>query len=141
IDHHLAVRHPPCPHHAGAGQYRLPSRHAAPHVNAGIAWLAFVRKELLADGRIDAVAGDHGAAADRAADSAARPIGKMHADAGSILLDTNTVMTGDEAVAAGAGAKRIQQRHLQIAAMDRELRMFIARRAAERLLIDQLPEA
>src|SRR6202012_2680546 len=89
----------------------------------------------------DAVAGDRGAAADRVADSAARPIGKMHADAGSILLDPNTMMAGDEAVAAGAGAKCIQQRHLQITAMDRELRMLIARRAAQRLLIDQLPEA
>jgi hypothetical protein len=38
-------------------------------------------------------------------------------------------------------AEGIEQHHLQIAAMDRELRMFIARRTPQRLLIDQLAEA
>ena len=48
---------------------------------------------------------------------------------------------GDDPAGAGAGAKRVQQDHLQIAAMDRELRMVVARRAPQRLLIDQLAEA
>ena len=51
------------------------------------------------------------------------------------------VPAGDDAVRAGTRAKRFQQHHLQIAAMDRELRMIVARRAPERLLIDQLAEA
>ena len=46
-----------------------------------------------------------------------------------------------EPVAAGARDERIEQHHLQVAAMDRELRMIVAGRAAERLLIDQLAEA
>ena len=40
----------------------------------------------------------------------------------------------------GAREECIEQHHLQIAAMDRELRMIVARRAAQRLLIDQLAE-
>src|SRR5260370_27571998 len=51
IDHHLAVRQPPRPHHAGAGQYWFPSRHTAPHVDAGIARLALAGEKLLADRR------------------------------------------------------------------------------------------
>ena len=42
---------------------------------------------------------------------------------------------------AGARDESIQQHHLQVAAMNRELRMLVARGAAERLLIDQLAEA
>ena len=48
---------------------------------------------------------------------------------------------GDDAIGARARAERIEQHHLQIAAMDRELRMVVAGGAAERLLVDQLPEA
>ncbi len=141
IDHHLAVRQPSRPHHAGARQHRLPARHAAPHVDAGIARLAFVRKKLLADRRIDAVAGDRDATAHGAAVRAARPIGEMHADAGLILLDAEAMMIGDEPVVPRARAEGIEQHHLQIAAMDRELRMIVAGGAPERLLIDQLAEA
>src|SRR5260370_38926255 len=42
---------------------------------------------------------------------------------------------------ARAGQKKFEQDHLQIAAMDRELRMLVTRRAAQRLLIDQLAKA
>src|SRR5260221_12511436 len=51
IDHHLAVRQPSRPYHAGAGQYWFPSRHAAPHVDAGIARLALAGEKLLAGRR------------------------------------------------------------------------------------------
>src|SRR5271169_2000870 len=68
IDHHLAVRQPSRPREARARQNRLPPRDAAPHVDAGIARLAFVRKKLLADNRVDAVASDRGATADGGAD-------------------------------------------------------------------------
>src|SRR5260370_41805405 len=94
IDHHLAVRQPSRPHHAGAGQYRLPSRHAAPHVDAGIAWFSFIREKPFADRGIDAVAGDGGAPAHHIAVGAARPVGKMDADAGPILFDADAVMDG-----------------------------------------------
>ena len=141
IDHHLAVRHPSRTHHAGARQHRLPAGDAAPHVDAGITRLALVRKKLLADSGVDAVAGDRGPAAHGAAVRSRWPVGKMHADARCVLLDADAMMVGDEPVIPGAGAKGLEQGHLQIAAMDRELRLGIARRAAQRLLIDQLAEA
>src|SRR6476646_5290704 len=92
IDHHLAVRQPPRPHHAGAGQYWFPARHAAPHVDAGIARLALAGEKLLADRGIDAIAGDRGAAANRAAVGATRPVGKMQADTGLVLFDAGAMM-------------------------------------------------
>src|SRR5258708_37268833 len=51
------------------------------------------------------------------------------------------MMVGIEPVGPCTGAKRIEQDHLQIAAMNRELRMVVAGRAPQRLLIDQLAEA
>ena len=51
------------------------------------------------------------------------------------------MMAGLQPVTSPARPKSFEQDHLQIAAMDRELRMLVARRAAERLLIDQLAEA
>jgi len=141
IDHHLAMRQPSRPHHAGAGQNRFPSRHPAPHVDAGIARLAFAGEKLLAHRRIDAVAGDRDAAAHVGAGSASGPVGKMHAHAGLVLLDAGAVMAGMEPVAPDAGNERTEQDHLQIAAMDRELRMIVARRASQRLLINQLAKS
>src|ERR1700731_3506758 len=65
----------------------------------------------------------------------------MHADAALILIDSDAMMVGAEPVMSGARTERLQQKHLQVAAMDRELRMLVARGAAQRLLIDQLTEA
>src|SRR5260370_38121042 len=56
-------------------------------------------------------------------------------------LDAEAMGVGDEPVAARMRAEWIEQHHLQIAAMNRELRMVLAGGAAERLPIDQLPEA
>ena len=87
IDHHLAMRQPAGAHHAGARQHRPPARHAAPHVDAGIARLAFVGKELLANRRIDAVAGDRHTAAHGRTVSASRTVGERHGYAGLVLFD------------------------------------------------------
>ena len=65
----------------------------------------------------------------------------MDADAGLVLFDADAMTVGDEPIASRARPKSIEQHHLQIAAMDRELRMLVACRAAQRLLIDQLAEA
>src|SRR6202043_2036327 len=113
---------PSRPDHACARQDRLPSRDPAPHVDAGITRLAFAGEKLLADRRADAVAGDRGAAADGVAWSAARLGRKMHADARLVLLDANAVMVGEKRLGAGARPERLQQHHLQVAAVDRELR-------------------
>ena len=58
-----------------------------------------------------------------------------------ILFDADTMMSGQQPVTAGAREESIQQHPLQVAAMNRELRMIVAGGAAERLLIDQLAEA
>src|SRR5258708_30431281 len=100
IDHHLAVRQPARPHHAGARQYRLPSRHAAPHVDAGIARFALVREKLLADRGVDAVAGDRGTAAYGASVHASRPVRETDVDAGRILFYADAMMAGGEPVGA-----------------------------------------
>jgi len=65
----------------------------------------------------------------------------MDADAGFILLDRDAMMVGAEPVASGAQAERIEQDRLQVAAMNGELWILITGRAAQQLLIDQLPEA
>src|SRR5258708_16571698 len=52
IDHHLAVRQPSPPYHAGAGQYWFPSRHPPPHVYAGKPRFAPPSKKLLPDSAI-----------------------------------------------------------------------------------------
>src|SRR5260221_12021518 len=88
IDHHLAVRQQSRPYHAGAGQYWFPSRHAAPHVDAGIARLALAGEKLLADRGGDAIAGDCETAEHRAAVGETRPAGIMEADTGFVLMDT-----------------------------------------------------
>src|SRR5579871_2948094 len=65
----------------------------------------------------------------------------MQGDARVVLLHTGAMMIGENATLPDAAPECIQQHHLQVAAMDGELRMVVAGRAAERLLIDQLPEA
>src|SRR6202012_1751702 len=100
-----------------------------------------VGEELLADRRIDAVAGDRDAAAQGKSLLAPRAVGEGDGDAGFILRNAETMAVDDQAIGARAVAERIEQHHLQIAAMDRELRMVVAGGAAERLLVDQLPEA
>ena len=141
IDHHLAVRQPASPHHAGARQHRFPSRHAAPHVDAGIARFAFAREKLLADRGIDAVAGDGGTTAYGAAVAASRPVGKTDADTGLILFNSDAVLVGQQPVGSGARTEGIEQDHLQIAAMDGELWVLVARCPSQRLPINQLTEA
>ena len=141
VDHHLAMRQPARARQARARQDRLPPRDAAPHVDAGIARLALIGEKLLADHRIDAVAGNRGASAHALADGIAGADRKMQGDAVVVLLDAGAVMVGENAVGAGAALEGFQQHHLQVAAMNRELRMVVAGRAPERLLIDQLAEA
>ena len=51
------------------------------------------------------------------------------------------MLAGDELVGAGARAECVGQDHLQVAAVDRELRVLVSGGAAERLLVDQLAEA
>src|SRR5271163_4674079 len=65
----------------------------------------------------------------------------MQDDAVIVLLDADTVMVGENAVGAGAALESFEEHHLQVAAMNRELRIVVTGRAPERLFINQLPEA
>ena len=59
----------------------------------------------------------------------------------SSCCDAEAMTIENDAIGAGTFAERVEQHHLQVAAMNRELRVVVAGGAAERLLIDQLPEA
>src|SRR3984957_7603930 len=115
IDHHLAMRQPAGARHACARQDRFPPCDAAPHVDAGITRLAFVEKKLLADYRIDAVAGNRRATAYALADGIARADRKMEGDAVVVLLHADTMMVSENAIRAGAALERFEQHHLQVA--------------------------
>src|SRR5580698_5723124 len=65
----------------------------------------------------------------------------MQGDAVIVLLDADAVVIGENAIRADAALEGFQQHHLQVAAMNRELRMVVAGPAPERLLIDQLAKA
>ena len=60
---------------------------------------------------------------------------------GPIMLDAGTAPTGDDFVFPGALYERIEQHHLQIAAMNGELRHVVAGKAAGRFAVDELAEA
>jgi len=141
IDHHLAVRQPARPDHAGTRQHGFPSRYAAPHVDAGIARFAFAGKNCL---RIAELMPSQAMAARPR--TVLRwlppgPVGKPDADTGLILLNSDAVMVGQQPVGSGARTEGIEQDHLQIAAMDGELRVLVARCPSQRLPINQLTEA
>src|SRR6476659_8562447 len=63
IEQQLRWTMPADAYHAGAGENRLPPRHAAPHVDAGIFRGTFVGIEPLAQHRMNALAAHHDAAA------------------------------------------------------------------------------
>jgi hypothetical protein len=132
VDHHLSDREPARAHHARARKKRLPSRGAAPHVHARIARCAFVGVELLAQGRVDAVATDgHGAAH-------GGRIGEVDGDAARVLRHAGAAVVADDAVRAQALERLFEQHRLQVAAVDRELRPVVARMFARCFLEDQL---
>src|SRR5215813_7452043 len=99
------MRQPAGAHHACAREDRPPACHAAPHVDAGIARLAFVRKELLADRRIDAVAGDRNTPTHSEAVGPAGAVGEGDGDTILVLFDAEAVTAGDDRLVAGARAE------------------------------------
>src|SRR6185436_630566 len=120
---------------ARARQNRLPAGHPAPHVDAGVVRLAFVRVELLADDRMDAVARDRVVALDPIA------LPELQCYAGFVLLEPQAMPAEMQPVRAEADFHRLEQDRLQVTAVNRELRRAVARAAAERLSIDELAEA
>src|SRR4051812_6527966 len=135
VVHQLARLEPACPHHAGAREHRLPARDPAPHVDAGITRRAFGRIELLANDRMYSVA-TYGR---RAPDGLA--VLDLQHDVVFFLGNRNTMRIQVQAVRADALLERLEQDHLQVAAMDRKLRPFVAGAPPKRLAVDQLAEA
>ena len=115
-------------------------RDAAPHVDARIFWRPLVRVKLLAQYRVDAFRADDDAAALRG-QLLAVDVLKMRDCLRPVVLDLDAAPTGDHLVRTGALNECIEQDHLQITAMDRELRHVVTRKLAGRLAVDVLAEA
>src|ERR1700733_3211193 len=65
----------------------------------------------------------------------------MQGNAIIVLLHADAVMIGENAIRADPALEGFQQHHLQVAAMNRKLRMVVTGPAPERLPIDQLAKA
>jgi hypothetical protein len=126
--------------HAGAGQKRPPARHAAPHIDAGIFRRAFLGVELLAQGRMDSFATHRDATALRR-QRLAVCVDKMSDRFTALAVNARAAPTGDDFVGARARNEFVEQHHLQVAAMDGELRHVVAGETAGRLVVDKLAEA
>src|SRR5690606_25800824 len=68
-------------------------------------------------------------------------VGEVRRDAVVVLVDPQAAVAGHYAVRAQALAHRRQQRHLQVAAVDRVLGPVVAGRLAGRLAVDELAVA
>src|SRR5688500_6546248 len=87
---------------------------------------------------MDAVAGDDGAALLRGEIFRAAGAPEMR---GSVRLGAGALPAEMKPVLADARLERVEQRHLQIAAMNGKLRPFVPGGAPELLLVDELAEA
>ena len=125
--------------HAAAGQDRLPSRHAAPHVEARVLRRPFVRIKLLAHARVDAFTAHDDAAALRLERLSARRIHEMRRAA--VGIDARAAPSQHDTIPPGALQESIEQDHLQIAPMDRELRNVVTGVTSGRLAVNELAVA
>ena len=114
---------------------------AAPHVDARPARRSFVGIELLAQRRVDAVAGDGNGAFDRSERFAGRP---AHTQAHAIVaerIDADAGAAEDDPIGADALARRGEQHRVQVGTVDRQLRHVVAGPASGGLAVDVLAEA
>src|SRR3546814_19092533 len=79
------------------------------------------RSEAPAQGRVDAVGADEQGARNLAARRVALLVDKGSDDVAALLAPVRQVPAGVDSVGADALAHRLQQQHLQLAAVDREL--------------------
>src|SRR5262245_20691561 len=131
---------PADPDHARARQERLPARDSAPHVDPGILGWPLVRKELFAQDRVNAFSADDDAAA-LAWQWPAVNVLKMRNRLRAVVFDTDAAPARDHFVGACAFHERIKEDHLQVAAMNGELRHVIAGETTGGLAINKLAEA
>ena len=96
--------------------------------------------QRLANDRVQAIARDERIGTRAGVPLARARVAKMGDDTGGILLEANAGTPGKHAVGAQPLDDGIVQHSMQRAAMDRALRIGVARIASERLAMDQLPE-
>ena len=104
IDHDLAGEDRADAQIAAPGEDRLVPRHAAPGVDAGEHHA--VADQLLAQRRVDAVAGDHDAGRDRRQRLPARRLLEQDARAALVLLDADAETIGHDALRRRAAPAR-----------------------------------
>src|SRR5262245_45576228 len=121
IDQKLRGVMPANADHARARQDRLPARNTAPHIDPGIFGRPLVRKELLAQDRMNAFSADDDAAA-LARQRLAVDILEMRDGLRAIVFNAGTTPAGYDLVRAGALDEGFEQNHLEVAAMNRKLR-------------------
>src|SRR5258706_4805103 len=135
IDDDLADVEPAALDEALAAEIRRPARHSAPHVDPRIYRRPLVRVELPAHGGMNTVASDRNAAAHRF------PAREADRDAALALFYRFAAIPQCDGIGAEPLPHRLDQHPVQLAAVDRKLRPGVARVAAARLLVDELPEA
>jgi NADP-dependent aldehyde dehydrogenase len=141
VDHHLAGGEPAGPGHGRAGQERGMDDRAAPHVHPGIDRRSLVRVKLLAQPRVDAVARDDDVRARRRQRQVRRRGAEGQGRAAGVLGHPGAGVIEAQAPGPEPVEHRGQQDGLQVAAVDRELRVLVAGEPAGRLGVDELAEA
>ncbi len=101
----------------------------------------FVRIEVPADRRVDAVAGDRGGGAHGLERAAGRHLGEVKRRRVVVLFDADAIAVGHDAVAAEPFARCLVKDQMQPPAMDADLRQLIAGESSALLPVDQLAEA
>src|SRR5439155_16707593 len=110
---------------------------AAPGIDAGEGD-ALAGIELTADRGIHAVAGDGDGAAHRRSLAPRRCLAKSDTHPVRIQLHADALAIVHDALRAETLDRRVEQHAMQLAAMDAQLGIFVARVAPARLLVDEL---
>ena len=127
-------------HHGGAAEIRLADGDAAPHQDALPLGRAFVGIEVRAHGGVDAVGADQDVGL-RRLDGIAAAVDEAGDDLAALLLEGREAAAEPDLVRAQHLPGRLEQDHLQLAAMDRELRPRQAGVPAARIGPDRLAVA
>jgi hypothetical protein len=122
-------------HHAGAGQEGLADGGRAPQYPAGVARRPFVRIELAAHRRMNAVGRDDGVGP---LHPRAAAVAIEQRDAGAVGIDRDGFLAAMHGLRPQALQRGLHQQHLQLAAVNRKLRHPIAGGQAARLAPDAL---
>ncbi len=140
VDHDLAGFDRADAHVTAPGQDRLASRHTAPGVDAG-EHDVFVRIELSAHGRIDAVTRHRDVRAYRRKRCAARGVTEGERYALVVLGHAEALAVGQDAIGAETLQRNLVENAMQLAAVDAQLWIGVAGELPARLLVDHLPVA